>query len=79
MPEIQITLNNLPSIKNVNITENNETDLTVYPNKVYSAEEAQNEIEETLKVIFASHKADPFIKEDILEGLGADTNSKIID
>jgi len=79
LQEVQIVLGNLPSVKNVNITANTETDLTVYPNRVYSAAEMQAEVEETLKVIFSSRLADPIIKEDVLDSLGDGTYRKIIE
>ena len=69
LKEIQIVLTDLPSIKRVNITENNELDLTIYPNKVYSAEEMQKEVTETLTVIFTAAPVDPIIKDDILAGI----------
>lgn len=77
--EVQIVLNNLPSVKNVNITKNTEIDLTIYPNKMYSADEMRAEAEEALKVIFNSRPADPIIQDDILDSLGNDTYRKIIE
>ena len=49
---IRTLLSGLQSIKNVNITANNETDLTVYPSKLYSAEETKHEIELSLNNYF---------------------------
>lgn len=78
LEEIQIFLRNLPSIKSVNITKNKETDLTIYPNKVYSAEETEKEVNEALKIVFESKPADPVIREDILSGISEQAYRKII-
>ncbi len=66
LSEIQVVLNQLPSVKNVNITQNKEIDLTVYPKKVYTAEEVDKEVNDTLSIIFASSAIDPIVKDDVL-------------
>lgn len=76
--EIQIILNGLPSIKRVNITENNETDLTVYPGKFSTAKEIQAEITSTLNVVFAGKPSDPIIKDDVLDGISEPVYKKIL-
>jgi hypothetical protein len=78
LAEIQTVINNLTSVKNANITENKEVDLTVYPNKLYTAEDVQKELTETLAVIFASSPVDPIIKSDILKGVSEQAYRKIL-
>lgn len=78
LPEIRVTLNNLPSVKTVNITENQELDLTVYPNRIYSAEETEKEITDTLSVVFSGRTVNPIIKEDVLIGVSNEVYVKIL-
>lgn len=79
LEEIQIVLNNLPSVRTTNITKNKELDLTVYPAKVYSAEETQKEVYKALSVIFSSKPADPLIEDDLLTGISDNVYRKILD
>lgn len=78
LPEVQVTLGNLPSVKTVNITQNKELDLTIYPNRVYSAEETEKDIITTLNVVFSGSPADPIIKEDVLIGVSDQVYTKIL-
>jgi len=79
LEEIQIVLNNLPSVKGANITKNKELDLTVYPANVYSAKETEAEVNKTLSIVFSSRPADPIIEEDILSGISENAYKKIVD
>ena len=56
--EVQELLSNVSSVKNVNITESQSSNnpaltLTVYPNRVYSIEEMQKEVVNTLESYFS--------------------------
>ncbi|WP_091212111.1 hypothetical protein [Mucilaginibacter gossypiicola] len=79
LPEIQIILSNLTSVKNVNITKNKEDDLTVYHSKLYSAEELEKDIKATLSIVFKKNPGDPVIIEDVLKGIGENTYQRILD
>lgn len=57
--KVRKLLSNLPSVKNVNITENREKDLTIYPSKVYDAEETEAEITFALNSFFSGSELDP--------------------
>lgn len=78
LPEIRVTLRNLPSVNGVNITKNKELDLTVYPGRVYSVEETEKEIIDTLDVVFSGRPAAPIIKDDVLVGVSDEIYAKIL-
>lgn len=78
LQETCIVLRDLPSVRSVNITENKETDLTVYPNKVYSGEEVEKEVKSTLKIIFETKAADPVILADALSDISQNAYQKIL-
>ncbi|MBV7530459.1 hypothetical protein [Chitinophaga sp. sic0106] len=79
LEEIRVVLSNLTSVKNINVTQNKEPDLTAYPSKVYTAEETQQEIEAALKVIFESKPADPVVIEEGISSISELAYRQIID
>lgn len=64
LKEVQIILSQLQSIKNVNITENKRTDLTVYPSKFFTTEETEEEIKAQLDSFFSSQPLDPIFDKE---------------
>ncbi|MDR0658110.1 MAG: hypothetical protein LBG18_04130 [Mediterranea sp.] len=50
--EVRDRLTDLPSVGTANITQNNETDLTVYPAKTYDITETKQEVEKCLSIFF---------------------------
>lgn len=76
---VRILLSGLQSVKNVNITENNETDLTVYPSKLYSADETIQEIELSLNNFFAGSPLDPVIDSEGISNISEKAYFQILD
>lgn len=76
---VRTLLSSLQSVKNVNITENNETDLTVYPSKLYSAAETIQEIEVSLQNFFSGSPLDPVIEENGLSNISEKAYFQILD
>jgi hypothetical protein len=76
---IRTLLSGLQSVKNVNITENNETDLTVYPSKLYTAEETAKELEVALNSYFTGSPIDPKIEDDGLSHISDKAYFQILD
>jgi hypothetical protein len=74
---VQTLLTGLQSVRRVNIT--NETDLTVYPSKVYSADEAILEIDASLDAFFKGSPIDPIIAEDGLSSISEKAYFQILD
>ena len=72
-------LNNLPSVRRANISNNAEKDITVYPRVVYSAEEVKTEIDSTLDTFWSSKPLDPVIKEDAIDNISDKSYRQIID
>lgn len=64
LTEVQIILSQLQSIKNVNITENKRTDLTVYPSKFFTSQETEEEIKAQLDSFFSSQPLDPIFDKE---------------
>lgn len=76
---VQAFLSNLPSVKNVNITKNTETDLTIYPSKLYSVQETEQELKFALNNFFSSRPVDPVFEENALSGISDKAYNQILD
>lgn len=76
---VRTLLSNLQSVKNVNITENNEPDLTVYPSKLYTADETETEMEIALNSYFTGSPIDPKIEDDGLSHISDKAYYQILD
>lgn len=76
---IRTLLTELQSVKNVNITENNETDLTVYPSKLYTADETTKELEVALNSYFNGSPIDPKIEDNGLSHISDKAYCQILD
>jgi hypothetical protein len=75
---IQSLLNNLKSIKNVNITNNTRKDLTVYPTAFYEPSEVEQEIIIQLDSYFNSSPIDPIIVKDKISTISDRAYGQII-
>jgi hypothetical protein len=76
---VRTLLSELQSVKNVNITENNETDLTVYPSKLYLANETKKELEIALISYFSGSPIDPKINDEGLSHISDKAYYQIIE
>jgi len=76
---VRTLLSGLQSVKVVNISANNETDLTIYPSKLYSANETIKELEVALKSYFAGSPIDPKIKDEGLSHIGDEAYFQILE
>ncbi len=76
---IRNLLSGLQSVKNVNITKNNETDLTVYPSKLYSSDETTQEIELSLNNFFTGSPLDPIIDNEGISNISEKAYCQILD
>lgn len=76
--EVQIILRQLQSIKNVNITKNKRTDLTVYPSKFFSSKETEEEIKAQLESYFSSQPLDPIFEKEKLSVISQQAYDQII-
>ena len=77
--EVQVLLKGLPGIRNINITQNSKTDLTVYCAKTYSAKETVEEITAALNNYFESKPIDPVFKDQNIEAISEKAYRQIID
>ena len=75
---IQKLLNELRSIKKVNITENERVDLTLYPAKFYEIEETEEEVISQLDCFFESRPFDPIFLTDKLSEMSEEAYSQIV-
>lgn len=75
---VQKLLSELQSIKNVNITKNRRADLTVYPSKLYSPKETEQEIIIQLDSFFSSRPLDPCFEKEKLSAISEKAYSEII-
>lgn len=65
---VQSLLSSLHSVRNVNVTKNKRTDISVCPSKFYEPKETENEIKVQLDSFYSSKPLDPvFEKEKISE------------
>lgn len=69
----------LQSVYSVNITENNETDLTVYPSKLYTADETIQELNISLVGFFKGSPIDPIIEDKGLSDISEKAYFQILD
>jgi hypothetical protein len=72
-------LSELQSVKRVNITANNETDLTIYPSKAYTIDETIGEIDISLDAFFKGSDIDPIINDKALSSISEDAYFQILD
>jgi len=63
---IQKLLNDLQSIKKINITQNKRIDMTIYPAEFYSPQETEEEIIIQLESFFESKPFDSIFKAEKL-------------
>lgn len=76
---VQKLLNNLQSIKRVNITEKETgTDLTIYPAKLYEIEETEEEVISQLDSFFEERPLDPCFKDEQLSDISDEAYTQII-
>jgi hypothetical protein len=76
---VKTMLSNLQSVRKVNITENNETDLTVYPSKLFSAKETSEEVKISLSNFFSGSPLDPIIDEKGFSSISEKAYYQILD
>ena len=76
---VQKLLKELQTIKNINITNNKRTDMTVYPDKFYEPNEVEEEITVQLDSFFNSQPIDPYFKVEELSTISNQAYSQIID
>lgn len=75
---VQKLLSELQSIKKVNITKNQRTDITVYPSKFYSQDETEEEINIQLKSFFSSQPIDPYFEKEKFSSISDIAYNQII-
>ena len=78
LKEVQIILSQLQSIRNVNITENARTDLTIYPSKFFSPEETEAEIKAQLDSFYSSQPLDPIFEKERLSTISDKAYEQIL-
>lgn len=76
---IQKLLKELQTIKNINITKNKRTDMTVYPAKFYEPNEVEEEIIVQLDSFFNSKPIDPYFEVEELSAISNQAYVQIID
>lgn len=76
---LQKLLNELQTIKNVNITPNKRTDMTIYPAKFYEPNEVEEEITIQLDSFFNSQPIDPYFEVEKLSAISNQAYFQIID
>ena len=76
---VQKLLNELQTIKNVNITKNKRTDMTIYPAKFYEPNEVEEEIIVQLDSFFNSKPIDPYFEVEELSTISNQAYFQIID
>jgi hypothetical protein len=79
LDDVKSLLSSLQSVKNVNITENKEIDLTVYPSKLYSVDETMCEIEVSLTNFFLGKSIDPIVEDVGLSSISEKAYFQILD
>ena len=75
---VQKLLSELQSIKKVNITKNQRTDITVYPSKFYSQDETEEEINIQLESFFSSQPIDPYFEKEKFSSISDIAYNQII-
>lgn len=82
--DIQALLEQLPSVARANITASQSRSslpetLTLYPRRVYSAEEMESEVRATLEIYFSEGSSDPVFTEETIPSLSDAAYYKILD
>lgn len=77
--EVCSLISSLQSVKRANITENEETDITVYPSKTYSVEEAQIEVQLALEAYFSKGALDPIFSNSVISAISDKAYFEIMD
>jgi hypothetical protein len=75
---IQKLLQELQSISKVNITDNQRTDITIYPSEFYSVEEAEEEVKIQLEGFYTSQPLDPILGKKRLSAISSKAYEQII-
>lgn len=75
---VQKLLSELQSIKNVNITKNKRTDITIYPSKFFTPNETEQEIKIQLDSYFKSQPIDPVFEKEKLSKISERAYEQII-
>lgn len=75
---VQKLLNDLQSIKKVNITKNKIVDLTIYPAKFYEIEETEEEVISQLDSFFESKPLDPCFTTEKLSEISETAYTQIV-
>jgi hypothetical protein len=75
---IQVLLSDLQSIKKVNITDNERTDITIYPSDFYSVYEAEQEIKIQLDSFFDSKPLDPHFEKEKFSSISDKAYAEIV-
>ncbi len=79
LEEVQNLLNNLQSVKNVNITKNKRTDLTLYPSSFFNINEVDSEVKVQLDSFFSGNPIDPIPVENKIDGISDIAFEQIVD
>lgn len=79
LERVQKLLSDLPSIKTVNITQNKNRDLTIYPSSVYDVEETEAEISFALNNFFSGSPLDPVFTDVGISTISEKGYSEIIE
>tara|TARA_B100000767_G_C19707167_1_gene511068 strand:+ start:509 stop:1315 length:807 start_codon:yes stop_codon:yes gene_type:complete len=75
---VQTLLSSLKSVQNVNITENNRTDITVYPSKFYEPKETESEVRVQLDSFYSSKPLDPVFEEEKISRISKKAYDQIL-
>jgi hypothetical protein len=79
LANIQTLLLQLSSIRNVNITKNKKTDLTVYKDKLHEINETQEEVEICLSNYFEGTEYDPIFQDEEISSISDNAYKQIIE
>lgn len=66
--DIQAALSTIKCVKKVNISQNKQTELTVYPKKMYSLDTVEKGVSTFLKQYILSNSIDPKIETNSISG-----------
>lgn len=75
---IQKLLEELQTISKVNITENQRTDITIYPSEFYSIIEAEEEVKIQMESYYTSTPLDPVFETNLLSAISSKAYEQII-
>jgi hypothetical protein len=76
---VQHLLTSLKSVKKVNITKNERTDLTLYSAIFYDVEDMMEEVEMQLESFYSSRPFDPVFEDDALYSISQKAYNQIIE